>query len=125
MKKWDIELLILSCFCFMLCLTDMTFADAEHIFGALISFGLGATCIYCAKPKKPVIDPGEGYYLIDTEKDRPSWNDEFWSDGVWLRREAGTACFTKGLVYRRMKNENVVWNEEARTACFNHQMNLK
>jgi hypothetical protein len=120
MKKWDKELLILSLFCFALTMTDLAFLDAEHIVGAVIALCFGSFCIFYARPRKPVIDAGEGYKLIDTKVDYPRWDDEFWSDGVWLRRDAGTAAFSKGVVYRRPLN--IKWDDDTRRKFVQHMM---
>jgi len=46
-------------------------------------------------------DPGEGWRLIDPEKESPEEGDEFFEHGYWKTRRAKTDPFAKTFYYRR------------------------
>lgn len=46
-------------------------------------------------------DPGEGWILIDPEKESPEEGDEFFEHGYWKTRRAKTDPFSKTFYYRR------------------------
>lgn len=52
---------------------------------------------------KPVIDPGEGYRLIDPATDKPQDGDEFWwpLGGKWSPRQCPGCDFHPDDIYRR------------------------
>jgi len=62
------------------------------------------------------IEPGEGYRLIDNQKDRPIKGDQAWcGPGWWRDRFAWDRPFNKSVVYRRrkLKEEGEVSDERA------------
>lgn len=59
----------------------------------------GYTFHYCQVYDAP--DPGEGWRLIDPEKESPEEGDEFFEHGYWKTRRAKTDPFAKTFYYRR------------------------
>lgn len=56
------------------------------------------------------IDPGEGWVLIDPDKDEPKCGDQYWDveEGQWMARGDWTARFEVTCFYRRRVTPDLV-----------------
>ena len=82
--------------------------DKEWFIGKLFGFDRSRKYKWCGETRDAIKcqvydapDPGEGWRLIDPEKESPEEGDEFFEHGYWKTRRAKTDPFTKTFYYRR------------------------
>ena len=82
--------------------------DKEWLIGKLFGFDRSRKYKWCGETRDAIKcqvydapDPGEGWRLIDPEKESPEEGDEFFEHGYWKTRRAKTDPFAKTFYYRR------------------------